>query len=84
MWWKIRLQLKSNLKFNWIWTVRFLHLIIHLAQNKKLNSIHVTKFKIQLKFNWIFFEFWLYIYKLNNNKIIGNSLIFFCELLLPI
>ena len=27
MWWKIRLQLKSNLESNWIWTLRFLHSI---------------------------------------------------------
>ena len=60
-WWKIRLQLKSNLKSNWIWTVRFLHSIIHLAQNQKLNGTHGAKLKIQLKFNWVFFEFWLYI-----------------------
>ena len=61
-WWKIRLQLKFNLESNWIWTLRFLHLIIHLAQNLKLNGTRGAKLRIQLKFNWIFSKFWLLIY----------------------
>ena len=33
IWWKIRLQLKSNLESNYIWTLWFLYSIIILAQN---------------------------------------------------
>ena len=41
-WRNIELQLKFNLAFNWIWTFLFLHLIILLAQNKKLNVTRGT------------------------------------------
>ena len=59
-WWKIRFQLKSNLKSNWIWTLRFLHSIIYLAQNQKiLNETRGAKLKIQLESNWILFKLWL-------------------------
>ena len=54
--------MKSNLKSNWIWTLRFLHSIIFLAQNFKLNETRSAKLKIQLKSNWIFSKLWLYIY----------------------
>ena len=52
-WRKIELQLKSNLESNWIWTLRFLHSIIHLAQKLKLDETHDTKLRIQLKSNWM-------------------------------
>ena len=35
-WWKIRLQLKSNLESNWIWTLQF-----------SLNDSFDTKLKIK-------------------------------------
>ena len=61
-WRKIGLQLKSNLESNWIWALRFLHSIIYLVQNKKLNGTNSAKLRIKLKSNWIFSKFWLLIY----------------------
>ena len=48
MWCKIELKFKFNLKCNWIWTLQFLHLIIHLAQklNKKKDMTHDAKLRI--------------------------------------
>jgi len=48
-WRKIGLQLKSNLESNWIWTLQFLHSIIHLIQNKKLNRTHDAKIENPIK-----------------------------------
>ena len=49
---KIGLQLKTNLESNWIWTLRFLHFIIHLHQKlKKLDGTRSAKLRIQLKFS---------------------------------
>ena len=50
-WQKIGLQLKFNLESNWIWTLRFLHSIIHLTQNLKINGTCGTKLRIQIKSN---------------------------------
>ena len=61
-WWKIRLQLNSNLESNQIWTLRSLHLIIQLVQNLKSNGTHDAKLRIQYKFNWIFLTINIYIY----------------------
>ena len=33
-----------------------------MAQKLKLDETHDAELRIQLKSNWIFFEFWLYIY----------------------
>ena len=62
MWRKIELQLKSNLESNWIRTFQFLHSIIYLIQDKKLNGTNSAKLRIKLKSNWIFSKFWLLIY----------------------
>ena len=43
---KIGHQLKSSLESNWILTLRFLHSIILLAKNKKLNGACSTKLRI--------------------------------------
>ena len=51
MWWKIRRYLESNFETNWIWTLQFLYLIIHLTQNLNLNETCGTKLRIQLKSN---------------------------------
>ena len=55
-WQKIGLQLKYNLESNQIWTFRFLHSIIHQAQNLKLNGTRGAKLKIQLKYIYIYIK----------------------------
>ena len=63
MWHEIELKLKFNLESNWIWTLRFLHSIIHFVQNKiKIRWDLWCKIENPIKSNLIFFEFWLYIY----------------------
>ena len=54
-WRKIGFQLKSNLESNWIQTLCFLHLLIHLAKSLKLNETRGAKLRIQLKFGFRLF-----------------------------
>ena len=35
---------------------------MYFVQKSKLDGTHDAKLRIQLKFNWIFYEFWLLIY----------------------
>ena len=43
--------MKSNLEFNWIWTIKFLHSIIHLAQKLKIRWDMWHKIKNLIRFS---------------------------------
>ena len=52
------IPIEIQIKYNWIWTLQFLHSIIQLVKILKLNGTRDAK----LKSNWIFSDIWLLIY----------------------
>ena len=51
--------IESNLIFSKFWLYIYIYIYIYNSlgtKNKKLNDTYSVKLKIQLKFNWAFFE----------------------------